>query len=201
MKLIDLLVQELPKIYGWNNLWAAVSYDVINGVRVHANMPTKDKVFGWQDPKGVDSYQIDILPNRLDIEDECVTRKQYEAAISASKKPVWCGYGLPPIGSEVEFFNEDYGIRDSVPKNGTVVKIVSHDRTSAGFDVAVFTWPGDKGGLHAEVCTEMLLRPIRTEAERKRQVAVDQMAMYCTPGEIYDAIASGQITGVKLESS
>lgn len=86
MKLIDILVQELPKRGGWpegadhiatNGYWRVFAYWVGSSL------------------KGID----------LNIESDAegyVTREQYEAALAASK-PEWDDEGLPTVGCNFEY--------------------------------------------------------------------------------------------------
>lgn len=149
-----------------------------------------------------DDLPHDIIAYRLHQPEADTPNEQFESLA----KPVWDGEGLPPVGTECEFFNEDYDCRESVPKNGTVVKIVAHQKTRKGQPLAVFTWLGERGGLHAEVCGEMLFRPIRTEAARQQEEAIDAIANLCHRGDpgddataIYNAIAAGKIPGVEVK--
>ncbi|EPB6469374.1 hypothetical protein ACQUW4_004058 [Cronobacter dublinensis] len=86
MKLIDLLVQELPRRGGWPE-----------GVYVIEQDSEGDLFEMESDYKSDFRLQMadDCLP-------ECVTREQYEAALAAAQQPVWDGEGLPPVGCECE---------------------------------------------------------------------------------------------------
>lgn len=140
--------------------------------------------------------------------DYFVTREQYEAALAASKVPVWDGEGMPPIGCEVEVYHHpNYGIPEYSAAPGTQAKVVSHQTTTDGNDVAVIYWD-ENGGGKSGVFVADCLRTIRTAAERKRDRAVEEMFHAMPPGKspgvdireiIYDAIAAGKITGIKLE--
>lgn len=190
MKLIDLLVQELPKRGGWpkktNDILALRTFMVEHNIEFNATHGGE-----WFNDAGFGAVNS-------------VSKDKYEAALAASKQVAWDGRGLPPVGLLCEFFNGGrYDCRDSVPKDGTEVKIVAHDKSEIGVDTAVFTWHGTDGAIHAEVCTEMLFRPIRTEAERKREDSIHGIASfaisYRDAAEIYDAIAAGKIPGIKLD--
>lgn len=192
MKLIDILVQELPKSGGWPE-----GYDVIstNGYK---------NVWAYKTKGAISGRELHI---RSETEGH-VTREQYEAALAASKQD-WDGVGMPPVGCECEFFNDDYDCRPSVPKNGATVKIVAHQKAPNGIDLAVFVWVGEMGCMHAEVCIERVFRPIRSEADRKRDESIHAMEseLYpCTPAlsngicrEIYDAIAAGKIPHIRID--
>lgn len=87
------------------------------------------------------------------------------------------------------------------------MEVVAHKTTTDGNDVAVCYW--DEGGAGRSCCfVPESLKPLRTEAERKRDAAIQAMQREADEGNnwvyseyeiIYDAIAAGKITGVKLD--
>lgn len=191
MKLIDLLVQELPKRGGW----------------------PEGAEHAWRDPDGEirfrnggckpDFYpesQVDIecrVPG-FSFEDEplyIVTREQYEAALAAAQHPVWNGEGLPPVGCEFE-----YG------KHRTKVKClgIGHQMIFASKGD-----PDDEEGDFEEFMLSIMhseFHPVRSEADKKRDNAIAHMereweSVTMVPAVkfevIYDAIAEGKIPGVK----
>ena len=146
--------------------------------------------FMWED-------RIEIIAERRQITD-----------------PSWDGVGMPPVGCECEFtlgpyetyeFDELVG---KLPWPGTLVTVVSHKVTGDGHDVAVIYWDEDGGG-RAACLVGSCLKPIRSEADKKREEAISEIASIleyrkgCSEiplsGWIYTAIASGKIPGVKLE--
>ena len=107
--------------------------------------------------------------------------------------PVWNGEGLPTVGCECEFMKHT---PDAIPNwHRGIIKYVSEYTV-----VIVEALSPGEFVAHPRTCD---FRPIRTEAERKRDAAVD--AFNCLSpielsGELaYDAIAAGKIPGVKLE--
>lgn len=195
MKLIDLLVKELPKRGGWPE-----GVDVVE-----------------QDSKGqlfeMDSdYCSDFKLEKCDdwIAD-VVSKQQYESALAASQKPAWNGEGLPPVGAKVEFFiNQKFGYRNAwIPDAGTEMEVVAHKTTTDGNNVAVCYW--DESGAGRSCClVPESLKPARTESERKHESVLESICAvlemvaqdYKRKDEaklIYDAIAAGKIPGVKLE--
>ncbi len=119
---------------------------------------------------------------------ERVTREQYEAA----QQPVWNGEGLPPVGVECEASVDD-------GESWTSWYTMAEDS-----GVVIF---GYLDGNHAAFGKKdmPLFRPIRTEAEMKRNEAVADIASLIGIGtfsqdaeSIYDAIAAGKIPGVEL---
>lgn len=85
MKLIDILVQELPKIGGWPE---GADYIATNGYW---------RAFAYWVGSSLKGRSLNIATNA----EGYVTREQYEAALAASK-PEWNGEGLPPVGTECE---------------------------------------------------------------------------------------------------
>lgn len=206
MKLIDLLVQELPKRGGWPNgaeychltqydrhcLTIVFSHKQVDAVN-NPIIPKEEMVFS-----GI-GYLGDTLYGCI------VTAKEYESALAASQKPAWNGEGLPPVGCECEYLDNNgkwYPVTIKYASDQLVVisgitKILGVEQgTEIAKDIII-----DKPQF----------RPLRTEAERKRDAAVEAINYWLpecipdTPNEfyhakkIYDAIAAGKIPGVKLE--
>ena len=212
MKLIDLLVQELPKRGGWPKdaeychltqydrhcLTIVFSHRQV-GTGNNSTTSSEEMVFSG----------IGYLGNTL--YDCTVTSGQYESALAASQKPAWNGEGLPPVGAKVEFFiNPKLGYsNDWIPDVGTEMEVVAHKTTTDGNDVAVCYW--DEGGAGRSRCfVPESLKPLRTEAERKHEAVLESICAvlemvaqdYKREDEaklIYEAIAAGKIPGVKLE--
>lgn len=181
MKLIDLLVKELPKLGGWPDGVNAVEQDSEGQLfEMDSDYYSEFKL------KKCDGWIADV-----------VTKQQYESALAASQKPAWNGGGLPPSGVECE------------------ARLRCNDAEwfffrCVGVDCGVaFGWAGKEAVTLGEGSYEF--RPLRTEAERKRDAAAEAIHRYMpefihdTPNEhyhakkIYDAIAAGKIPGVKLE--
>lgn len=195
MTLLELLRQELPKRGGWPDGVYAVEQD------------SEGQLFEMES-----DYCSDFKLKKCDdwITD-IVTKQQYESALAESQKPAWNGEGLPPVGAKVEFFiNPKFGYRNNwIPDAGTEMEVVAHKTTTDGNDVAVCYW--DEGGAGRSCCfVPESLKPLRTEAERKREIAIDailsdmrtipcDLALRDEVAVIYDAIAAGKIPGVKLE--
>lgn len=201
MKLIDLLVQELPKRGGWPHDALSITQDNDGSLCVwDTNDPHYDG-FSWKHHTGNSLMYfwrgIEAEPLSCDHKESIVTRDQYESALAASQKPTWNGEGLPPIGCECEskkFSQVDW----------TKFKVV------AVCDGHVFGFWGN--GVSTALDSKMWeFRPLRTEADKKRDTAAEAIDRYMpefipdTPNEyyhakkIYDAIAAGKIPGVKLE--
>lgn len=176
MKLIDLLVQELPKRGGWPDGVDAVEQD------------SEGQLFEMES-----GYCSDFKLKKCDdwIAD-VVTKQQYESTLSASQKPAWDGEGLPPVGMRCEIVDPDGVLMYGQGESGEVISHVEN--------TAVIRMSYGLGCFEAR-----FLRPLRTEAKRKRDAAIEAInvlwninsKMHCE--SIYDAIAAGKIPGVKLD--
>jgi len=173
MKLIDLLVPEFNKSGGWpKTIDSAVRMKLPCGY--------------WTKELNGTLYFTDKSSNHR------IYKGEYEAALAASKEDEWSGDGLPPAGCECELFDCDEW-------NPVVIKFVGEkyvvtERTDLGYEV-----------VYCLAERTDRFRPIRTEAERKRDEAIKAMIncsavlLEVTAGLIYDAIAAGEIPGVKIE--
>lgn len=129
----------------------------------------------------------------------------YVGAIIAERRPLteplWDGAGLPPVGCECEV------LYDTGRDEWFLAKIIGHDNGSV-----VGRWLNGDGlySLFDYSHASCSFRQIRTEADKKRDAAIkaldNWLPEYTTDipsldGAIamYDAIAAGKITGVKLE--
>lgn len=101
----------------------------------------------------------------------------------------WNGEGLPPVGCECEFISNDTSW-------GSVIII--------GFDGdKIVIKPSGEAYYGITPSERQVFRPIRSEAERKREEAVKTIMLtgWCQSAaeEIYDLIAAGKVPGIKLE--
>lgn len=196
MKLIDLLVQELPKRGGWPDGAVCATQDKDGEVCFSEGETPEFGLMAWHDGDwcGDEFHTI----TATDYDTAIITRAQYESALAASQKPAWNGEGLPPAGCECEA-----KYRESDSAEWFLFRCV-------GVDCGVaFGWAGKEAATLGKGSYEF--RPLRTEAERKRDEAAEAIDFYMpefitdTPNEfyhakkIYDAIAAGKIPGVKLE--
>ena len=117
-------------------------------------------------------------------------------------QPVWNGEGLPPVGCECEWQdkNTKKWSKFSVVFSSEWVTVIRENKTVDPVDIAIENY-GDE--------SRRQFRPIRTEAERKRDEAVKELhELYhrLPPGSsvmdyceaIYESIAEGRITVEKL---
>lgn len=203
MTLLELLVQELPKLGGWPEgaescVQSAVDgevyfynkmYDGSGSMLVHRGevyLPTADETC-----LGDDGLLLG-----------CVTHEQYEAALAASNQVEWLPGDLPPEGIECEV--------KSGKNLWSLCKVVHSSEAGVAFIYLEEPSP-EHSSRYIGVLDSIprkhankYFRPIRTEAERRREEAVKKM-MSCsavllevTAGLIYDSIAAGKIPGIKL---
>lgn len=176
MKLIDILVQELPKRGGWPDGIEEIWQDYDGLIRPGA--------FGWNHDQIAEDHRRKHEDAHVKI-----NRKQYEAALMDSK-PEWDGEGLPPVGCLLELMDDS--------------------QSSLWGNARIKFW-GDSFAVwddYGEECSNSLchvkVRPIRSEADKKRDEAIESikaMLMYDYGDDprlndaviLYDAIASGKI--------
>ena len=199
MKLIDLLVQELPKRGGWPDGAESVVQDADDSeFYFFTGGPVKNDGKSWwfvdSDNRNDNSKWI-FFEGKNDIADNCnsaiVTRAQYESALAESQKPAWNGEGVPPVGCECECQFLDAWHVCKVLFVGVEVIVGVIDGSERAFSV-----------------NHTKFRLIKSEAERKREAAIEAMQREADEGNnwiyseyeiIYDAIAAGKIPGVKLD--
>lgn len=197
MKLIDLLVQELPKRGGWPE--GAIECCRHYGAN---SIDFYDETGNWDDDCYL-KYGKDFAKDCIYEETseshhlQSISRSEYESALAASQKPAWTGEGLPPVGCECEisFSGKSLGQCEILFVGDSLIVWKQKSSQQEG------------SGYHRH----MNIRPLRTEAERRRDAAIEAIDWFMsecipyTPNEfyhakkIYDAIAAGKIPGVKLE--
>lgn len=164
-------------------------------------MQTKAKPTGMVVIGGDGDWSNPFIDTIADDRHECiVTRYQYESALAASQKPAWNGEGVPPVGCECEY---------SLNGGSTWWKCkIDYIVGTQGVVMLCHTIEGVQYVHFSSYGDSLKFRPIRTEAERKRDAAVEAMKREAEEGNnwiyseyeiIYDAIAAGKIPGVKLE--
>ncbi|EPX7401122.1 hypothetical protein ACW2AR_003942 [Cronobacter sakazakii] len=193
MKLIDLLVQELPKRGGWPDGVKAIEQNPY-GCLFNSVYPRQPFLFDCEKFEISDDWKAAI-----------VTREQYEEALAAAQQPVWDGNGLPPVGAEVEV-----RYRHATNAEWVFFRCVAVDCETA------FGWTGKEPvGLSV---SDYEFRPIRSEADKNRVAVVTALAKaggdvhfeygrktidgeLSAPGwyELYDKIAAGEIAGIRIE--
>lgn len=123
MKLIDLLVQELPKRGGWPEGAESAQQSAI------------DKEVYFQGDCTFCSG-IFLSETAQDESEAQITREQYEAAL---QKPVWNGESLPPVGCECDVIphNNRWGFLGGGAYTGVVIAYDGED-----------FWFKDNNGVH-----------------------------------------------------
>lgn len=126
--------------------------------------------------------------------------------IGQGAAPVWSGEGLPPVGCKCEYLDRNNGWYPVTIKYASNQIVVICGMTNI---------LGDK--QETEIAKDVQLdkpqfRLLLTKSERKRKEAIEEMTkiatIYTTKSlsldlalnSIYNAIAAGEITGVKLEN-
>lgn len=197
MKLIDLLVQELPKRGGWPDgadccCLSGVDSD---GVTIQFRFIPRRNEFLF-----IPDYDHLDIPYKGDTTEfiTCgvITKEVYQLALAAAKKPAWNGEGLPPVGCECEYIS-----------NGTSwgkVKVIGLDGEK------IVIRPSGEIYYAITPSNKDVFIPFRTEAEKKHESVLESICAvlemvaqdYKREDEaklIYEAIAAGKIPGVKLD--
>lgn len=105
MKLIDLLVQELPKRGGWPDgaECAVQDADYQLCFSAHSGASINNQKTHWLDGQWSGGWSNPYLDDVADDRDSSiVTRDQYQSALAASQKGEWPRDGLPPVWCECE---------------------------------------------------------------------------------------------------
>lgn len=189
MKLIDLLVKELPKQGGWPEKAALCIY--YGG--------GQDVVYFWTEQNNKACQPKKMRIPSVIIYDE-ITKEQYEAALAASKQPAWGGEGVPEKGDLCIYRDKDEGPIETIV-------IASYDD---GGDVVI--WHKPKSGCDYSVDSLCFFEAIVNAEDNKRirvaqsmcdilgnGITVDEKDGYGKAWlDAYDAIAAGKIPGIRL---
>lgn len=126
MKLIDLLVQELPKRGGWPA-----------GADFSTNY--EDGSYLWF--FGPDNYPLQTYPDisAKDLKEYgvVVTQDEYKNALAASRHPAWSGEGLPPAGTVCEVFHGNSWSECEILYCGKYHVVVKIGNFEGAYDVGV----------------------------------------------------------------
>lgn len=192
MKLIDLLVQELPKRGGWPEGVYLIEQNV------------RGCLFNADEPRLPFLFRGEFFAIAQDWRFGKVTRDQYESALAASQKPAWTGEGLPPVGCKCEWHDANIGWLPVTIKYISEQIVVMASSTNACGVRELTEIAKDI------ICDKPQFRPLHSEADKKRDAALD--AIYGAiasakrehnrsdeADEVYKAIAAGKIPGVKLD--
>lgn len=201
MKLIDLLVQELPKRGGWPQNALSITQDNDGSLCAWDTNDPHYEGFSWKHHTGNSLVHFWYgeewaTPLSSDHKESIVTYWQYKAALAESKNSAWNGEGLPPVGCECEYIS-----------NGTSwgkVKVIGLDGEK------IVIRPSGEIYYAITPSNKDVFIPFRTEAERKHEAVLESICAvlemvaqdYKREDEaklIYEAIAAGKIPGVKLD--
>lgn len=190
MKLIDILVQELPKRGGWPDGGILSVQDCDKWI-CFSTLPEVE-ISGLGEWVNHDGGWVSCIKNcehlAEDYSKSIITREQYEAALAASK-PEWDGEGLPPVGTVCEYIKKSLTV-----KEWTECTI---DYVGSSFIV----YRDCYGVEFTSIKCDIEFRPIRSEADKKKEAAIFAIAELCRGSAsnghsaelIYDAIKSGKI--------
>ncbi|WP_449556872.1 hypothetical protein [Huaxiibacter chinensis] len=185
MKLIDILVDELPKRGGWPG---AIPVLVQNS-----------SGYVYQAGGGEYIYRLKLADDWMLAE---IKREQYESALAASKTE-WDGEGLPSVGIKCE-----HCPGGTTQHEWEVVTIAGiYENLVTGF---TDFWLVKENGSSYTVGNPYRFRPIRSEAGKKRSDICDKIYGAMTTAEregnrsdmaeaVYDAIAAGKIPGIRID--
>lgn len=152
MKLIDFLISESKKGWGWpDSIVKATSTKGGRGVNFY---------FDYACPPSLSNTLIAPTPFSSS---ELVSREQYEAELAASNTE-WDGEGFPPVGCEFLF-----GTHQNKAKCIAVGRDVIFASTGN---------PDEEDGFYEEFVISIHhseFRPIRSEADKKRDKAIADM--------------------------
>lgn len=176
MKLIDILLRELPKRDGWPSTYhkavndsGCIRFDSYRGTSFRPVWSS-----GMVDPSLIEE----------------ITRVQYESVLFAMKQKSWGGVGLPPIGTKVEWRSEKYGwIGGTVAAHDhkyPLVAIIRHNDGYVGCHRDEIRTENDKKRDYAVGAMERAWESVTDKPAYKFEV-------------IYDAIAAGEIPGIIIE--
>lgn len=118
-------------------------------------------------------------------QNDSITYQQYEAARLASSKPEWDGEGLPPVGTVCEYIKKSLTV-----KEWTECTI---DYVGSSFIVYRDCYGVELTAIKCDI----EFRPIRSEADKKRDIIISKIEKAykdcphsdAVPQEIYEAIA------------
>lgn len=217
MKLIDLLVQELPKRGGWPGGANYAVQDADGTVKFAKTLTHLHYLAGeWRSNEDGCDWIYEDRPFEGNFVTEWVADDNHGAVISMAryeceiskiktgKRPSdeWNGEGVPPVGCECEYFDNNgkwYPVTIKYSSDQLVV--------ISGITKILGVERGTEIAKHI-IIDKPQFRPLRTEAERKRDAAVEAMQIevdecsnwiYSEYEIIYNAIAAGKIPGVKLD--
>lgn len=180
MKLIDILVQELPKRGGWPH----------GSTRC---MQTDGLYVTFPDI----GDHCDFVAKCMAEGSRIATREQYEAALAACK-PEWNGEGVPPVGTECEY---------SLNAGRTWFKCkIDYVLGTQGLIMLADVYEGGQFVGFAEYDGKLKFRPIRSEADKRRDEIIGALkeglghahGLYDLM-QIYHLLNNGKIPHIRID--
>lgn len=174
MKLIDLLVQELPKRGGWPE----------GAIYICTEKDGTPRIVGpcWHDNKSLSSFKIND-------DKSIIYSDQYESALSASQKPAWNGEGLPPVGCECEVKRAFDWVKCKILFiSDTHVVLMADEECCWNTCACQFRPLRTESERKRDDAKHTIAELCRASASNGHAADL-----------IYDAIAAGRIPGVKLD--
>lgn len=217
MKLIDILVEELPKRGGWpaEALFAMQDYEGLVKFSKSREKIYHDYSSGhvWCSEGGygwiTNGYPFEGCFKVRVAKDSAtafISREQYEAALVAIKQE-WNGEGMPPVGCKCEWQNKNtkQWVEVLVVYASEWVTVIRENKTVDPVELAIENYGDD---------ARCQFRPIRSEADKKRdevgeaiyrainwnhEGTVERNSRFEDYCKVYDAIAAGKIPHIRIE--
>ncbi|MBE3480678.1 hypothetical protein IM295_05045 [Enterobacter cloacae complex sp. P14RS] len=211
MKLIDILVLDLPKLGGWPDGVIKMSQDYDGEVWCWRGCGYGKANSFARISEIAENHRKQGKDENLDC---FVTRDQYEAALAASK-PDWDGEGVPPVGADVQCICKQF------PSEGQE-KLLGKILYSGEYTILHTYKTNEQHHVPVEsvlMTKHWSITPIRSEADKKREIGVLSLARADpTVGrfeygekmsdgrligyawyELYDKIAAGEVAGIRID--
>ncbi|WP_259565565.1 hypothetical protein [Enterobacter sichuanensis] len=186
MKLIDILVQELPKSGGWPD---GADHIATNGYR---------RVFAYWVGSSFKGRDLNIVSDT----EGYVRREQYETALAASK-PGWDGEGLPPVGIEAEV-SVDGGrtwclYKATSEHNGMRLVEIGNFTEEFQSNNWMFRPIRSKADKKRENGVLSLAKAAGAIPFRYGETLSDGDLLGSSWYELYDKIAAGEVAGIRID--
>lgn len=155
----------------------------------------------WNTPDGDDAIIAYRLHSDIESRDNDDQLEQdLNECIGQGVGPAWHGEGLPPVGAKCEY---------SLNSGATWFKCkIDYILGTQGLVMLADVFEGGQWVSFHEYDGKLKFRPIRTEAEKAREKSIKEIDLACKEcahvdamaEHIYESIAAGNISGIKLEA-
>lgn len=174
MKLIDLLVQELPKRGGWPGDNAPGFYSFLENNNITFEF----------------DFDCAYFKNQ---HGDTVNRAQYETALAASQKVEWDGNGLPPVGTKCQIIISEGELGEcEILFVGESLLVWRQDSTYQ-----------EGSGYHRHMKFRPIRSEADKKRKEAKHAIAELCRSSSSNGHsadlIYDAISAGKIPGVRIE--